>query len=81
MYCHLPVGEDYQTNSRTVNFETGDDPPCLNVVIVDDSERESCETFALQLSTSDSHVSLSPATVTATIYDDEGLHLSIFTVF
>ncbi|CAI8041912.1 hypothetical protein GBAR_LOCUS23263, partial [Geodia barretti] len=62
---------DYQSNSSSFNFVAGDDPPCLNVEIVDDLERESCETFLLQLSTSDPNVILSPASATATIYDDE----------
>ena len=66
------MGDDYQATSSSFNFVTGDNPPCLNIPIDDDSDRESCETFMLQLSTSDPNIILSPGAATATIYDDEG---------
>ena len=65
--------EDYLPTSEDATFTTGS-PPCLTVTIVDDQQRESCDqTFTLVLTTSDPAVTVSRATATVTIYDDEGL--------
>ena len=54
----------------------GDSFPCVNITIVDDMDRESCENFTVVLSTSDPSVTiLSPSTSTVIIYDNEGLLL------
>ena len=60
-----------------MTYSSGDPVPCLNIPIIDDSSMESCETFTISLSSSDSHVILSPAEETVTIYDDEGIKISL----
>ena len=48
----------------------------MNITIVDDMDRESCENFTVVLSTShQSVIILSPSTSTVIIYDNEGLLL------
>ena len=66
-------GVDYFLNRLTVDFSTGDVPPCLVIDLNDDSDREDCETFLLVLTTDDPYVALFPATATVIIYDDESM--------
>ena len=47
-------------------------PVCASVVITNDNICEGDETFNIQLSTSDSNISLNPDAGTATIVDNDG---------
>ena len=72
-YLHvITAGEDYLEVNKVI---VGDSLPCVNITIVDDMDRESCENFSVVLSTSDPNVILSLSTSTITIYDNEGLIL------
>lgn len=73
LFC-VSAGSDYISNSVTAYFNTGDELPCLNITILNDTEREPCETFNIGLTTTSppEDVTVLPAIAVVTIYDDEG---------
>lgn len=69
----FPDPADYNGGTFPLLFtSTTNEPVCASVSIVGDDLCEGDETFGIQLSTSDSQISLNPAAGTATIVDDDG---------
>lgn len=72
--CICTAVEDYTPNSTSFTFNTGDPTPCFAIMIVQDADLENCETFDIEITTTDPNVFLALATATVTIYDDDGMH-------
>ena len=69
----LPDPADYNGGTFSLSFTSlTSGPVCASVVIADDNICEGDETFNIQLSTSDSDISLNPDAGTATIVDNDG---------
>ena len=68
---------DFIPNSQSFTFNTGDPTPCFAIMIVQDPDLENCETFDIEITTTDPNVFPSPATATVTIYDDDGMQVEI----
>ena len=65
--------DDYTSVENVLTFSPGVNESCTTVFpIVDDSVLESDEVFSVTLSTTDSDVSLDPASATVTILDNDG---------
>ena len=72
--CICTDGADFIANSQGFIFNTGDPTPCFAIMIVQDPDLENCETFDIEITTTDPNVFLILATATVTIYDDDGMH-------
>ena len=65
--------DDYTSVENVLTFSPGVNESCTTIIpIVDDSVLESDEVFSVTLSTTDSDVSLDPASATVTILDNDG---------
>ena len=65
--------DDYTLVENVLTFSPGVNESCTTIIpIVDDSVLENDEVFSVTLSTTDSDVSLDPASATVTILDNDG---------
>lgn len=71
--CLLPiytVGNDFNASTITHSLDaTSNSQGCLTVALINDNFAESSETFTVQLSTSESGVSLFPSSAVVSITD------------
>jgi len=64
------VGSDFNASPVTHSLDASSNSQgCLTVTIMNNNTVENVETFTIQLSTTDSGVTLSPSNATATITD------------
>ena len=74
----LAVFSDYaQPNPMDLTFLQGISQQCANIAISDDAILENDELFAVQLTTTDQAVTLSPSSATVTIGDDDSKLFSL----
>ena len=72
------AGNDYTTATGTVTFAPGQTSQVLNIPIVGDLNVENDETFAVNLSNAKNATSITRATATGTILnDDNGINVSV----
>lgn len=57
----------------SLRFSSSVSQQCINVSITDDAELENDEVFSVNVSTSDTAVSLNPASAMVTISDNDGV--------
>ena len=66
------AGSDYQALSQTVSFAAGDTQKTVSVQVIGDQIEEPTESFVLVLSNASAGLVIDSASVTGTIYDNDG---------
>lgn len=68
-----PASIDFSAMLTSLRFSSSVSQQCINVSITDDAELENDEMFSVNISTSDTAVSLNPASALVTISDNDGM--------